>query len=181
VVLLDADKSLLLIVDIQERLAPAMTGESEMIDRAARLMRAAGMMEIPVLVSEQYPKGLGPTVEEIAGLAPDGAIRDKLHFSCAHDPDLREAIQGANRPHVLVAGIEAHVCVLQTAIGLKAMGLEVAVAADAVASRHEGDKTQALERMAAHSVDIVTSEMAVFEWLHTAGDTAFKRVSALVK
>ena len=179
--LLDADKSLLLIVDIQERLVPAMNGAPEMLDRAAILMRAAAMMNVPVLVSEQYPKGLGPTVPEIAGLAPEGAIRDKLHFSCAHDPDLRAAIHDMGRPHIVIAGIEAHVCVLQTALGLLAQRMKVAVAADAVASRQDADKERALARMAAAGVSIVTTEMAVFEWLHTAGDPNFKQVTALVK
>lgn len=179
--LLGVEKSMLLIVDIQERLAPAMTGSDAMIARAGTLMRAAGMMDLPVLVSEQYPKGLGPTVPEIAGLAPEGAIRDKLHFSCADDPDLRAAIQEAGREQVVLAGIEAHVCVLQTALGLQALGLEVAVAADAVASRNDADMERALARMAANGVEIVTAEMVIFEWLHTAGDPNFKQVSALVR
>ena len=179
--LLDVDKSLLLVIDVQERLAPAMSGGGDMIVRAATLMRAAGMMAVPVVVSEQYPKGLGPTVPEIAALAPAGAIRDKVHFSCAADPDLLAAIRDAGRPKVVIAGIEAHVCVLQSALGLAVAGFDVAVAADAVASRRDGDRDRALDRMAANGIEVVTSEMAIFEWLHTAGDPNFKAVSALVK
>lgn len=179
--LLDVGKSLLLVVDIQERLAPAMNGGGEMIGRAATLMHAAGLMDVPMVVSEQYPKGLGPTVPEIAALAPDGAVRDKVHFSCASDPDILAAVRDAGRPQVLVAGIEAHVCVLQSALGLALAGFDIAVAADAVASRKDSDRDRALDRMAANGIEVVTTEMAIFEWLHTAGDPNFKAVSALVK
>ena len=179
--LLSAARSCLVVVDIQERLAPAVANPEGVIRRVGILMRAAQRLGVPILVSEQYPKGLGPSVPEVASLAPVGATVAKLHFSCAAEPEFAKRVEALDRDLVVVAGMEAHVCVLQTALGLKEAGYCVAVVADAVTSRRELDRSMALERMRGEGVTIVTTEMVVFEWLHRAATPEFKELSALIK
>jgi len=179
--LLDADKSVLCVIDVQQRLTPAMAEPEQVIARSELLMTAAARLGVPVLVSEQYPKGLGPTVEPLAKLAPDGATYPKVHFSCTDDPGYRAGLDASGRRQAVLTGIEAHVCVLQTALGAKAAGYEVAVVADAVSSRDPANKALALERLAANGIEIVTSEMVVFEWMKQAGTEAFKALSPLIK
>ncbi|MGE5506514.1 MAG: hydrolase [Actinomycetota bacterium] len=176
--LIEAARSSLLIVDVQDGLAPVMADPRRVYRGCAILMRAAARLGLPVVVSEQYPKGLGRTVGELLELAPEGAVMEKLHFSCAHDPALKARV---DTPQVVIAGIEAHVCVLQSALGFKAAGREVFVVADACASRTEANHQAAMARLAANGVQVVTVEMAVFEWLHCAGTPEFKDVSRLIR
>ncbi|MFV2093226.1 MAG: isochorismatase family protein, partial [Hyphomicrobiales bacterium] len=148
------------------------------------LLQSATMLEIPVLISEQYPKGLGSTVPDIVSAAPSAQIFAKMTFSCARDPALTEAVKvlrTGNRNQIIICGIEAHVCVAQTALDLVASGAEVFVVADAVASRRPSDMHAALERFRSAGISIVTSEMVVFEWLEKAGTDEFKAVSGLLK
>lgn len=179
--LLDAAQSFLVVVDVQERLAPAMTDGEEAVARCALLMKAARRLEVPIVVSEQYPKGLGPTVPAIAALAPEGATVSKLHFSCAEEPAFIDRIEALRRDHAVICGIEAHVCVLQTAIGLADRGFAVIVVEDAIASRRPADKAAALRRLERAGVAVVTSEMVVFEWLGRAGTPEFKELAPLVR
>ena len=145
------------------------------------LMRAATRLGLPLMISEQYPKGLGHTMGELLALAPDAPVMAKLHFSCAHDPAMRAWFDAQNRPRVVVAGIEAHICVLQTALGLKAAGFEPVVVADACASRVEANTLAAMARLAANGVEVATVEMVLFEWLHRAGTPEFKELSPLIR
>jgi nicotinamidase-related amidase len=179
--LLDAGKSSLLIVDVQENLAPVMADPRAVYRHCAVLLRAAARLEIPITVSEQYPKGLGHTVGELLALAPPGAQVGKMHFSCAADAALKQRLDAYGRPQVVIAGIEAHVCVLQSALGFKQAGYEVAVVQDACSSRNPDNHRAAMERLRANGVDIVTTEMVVFEWLHCAGTPEFKELSKLIK
>lgn len=179
--LIDAARSVFLLVDVQENLGPVMADPRLVYRNCALLLRAAARLGVPVIASEQYPKGLGPTLGELAALLPDGAVMEKLHFSCAADPAIAERLRGLDRPQVVVAGIEAHVCVLQTALGLKAAGYEVFVAGDACSSRQVANHTAALARMAANGIDVVSTESAVFEWLHRAGTPEFKDLIGFIK
>lgn len=179
--LLDAQRSALVVVDVQERLAPAMDGGAAVEARCSVLMRAAARLDVPVVVSEQYPKGLGPTVPALAALTPPGAVIAKTAFSCMGEPAFAARISALGRDQFIVCGIEAHVCVLQTALALAAAGQQVAVVEDAVGSRRPSDKAAALRRLDRAGVTIVTSEMAVFEWLGRAGTPAFKDLSALIR
>jgi nicotinamidase-related amidase len=179
--LLEADKSVLCVIDVQQRLAPAMAEPERVIAKSALLMTAAARLGVPMLLSEQYPKGLGPTVDPLAELAPEGSIHAKVHFACTDDPDYRASLDGFGRSQAVLTGIEAHVCVLQTALGALGAGYQVAVVADAVASRDPANKAAALERLAANGIEIVTAEMVVFEWLKQAGNDAFRELSALIK
>lgn len=179
--LMKADSSALVVVDVQQRLAPALHEPERVIENCARLMQGADILEIPLLVSEQYPKGLGSTVPEIARLAPEGATLSKLHFSCAADPDFASRFKALDRPQAIVCGMEAHVCVLQTAIGLKELGYDVMVVGDAVTSRLATNRDLALERMRAAGVTVVSTEMVLFEWMGVAGTPEFRAITSLIK
>lgn len=179
--LLSADRSRLLIVDVQERLVPAMAEADAVIRQAGVLMDAARQLGVPVLVSEQYPKGLGPTVVALRERVDAGAIVAKLEFGCAANPELNRRLKADGRDQIVIAGIEAHVCVLQTALGLKAEGLAPVVVADAVSSRTRASHDAALARLAANGVELATTEMVVFEWLGRAGTGAFRAVSKLIR
>ena len=179
--LLDRHRSALLVVDMQARLVPAMHEPEELVARVRLLLEAARMLGVPALASEQYPKGLGPTVEPVAALLPEGAILPKTTFSCARDPRLMQAIKGLDREQLLICGVEAHVCVLQSALELKQQGFAVHVAADAVGSRVPLRRDLGLARMRHAGCVIVDTEMTVFEWLREAGSDEFRALSRLVK
>jgi nicotinamidase-related amidase len=183
--LLARDKSQLLIIDVQEKLLPAMSGPQRLVERCARLVRAARTLEIPITFSEQYPSGLGPTVAPLReALGYEGSVIEKLEFSCLKSDSLRERlheIRRKGRPQVVTGGIEAHVCVTQSAIDLEEQGFEAFVVADAVASRSKTSRRLALARLLKAGVDVVDSEMVVFEWLGKAGTPEFKELQGLVK
>lgn len=179
--LLSAADSLLLVVDIQDRLLPVMSDGERVVQNAVRLLQAARSLDVPVLLTEQYPQGLGATVPPVraaAGSAPALAKRD---FSAWADPAIRAHIEDSQRPQIVVAGIEAHVCVLQSALQLVTAGYRVAVATDATSSRHADSVTVAQRRMAGAGVTLATTEMCLFEWLGTAAHPAFKTVTSLIK
>ena len=183
--LLTRDKSQLLIVDVQDKLLGAISGKDRVVDRCIRLVRAARALDVPITVSEQYPQGLGPTFDSIRdALANAAFVADKVEFSCLRNELLRDRLHGLRRegrPQVVLAGIETHVCVLQTAIDLEAQGFEAFVVADATGSRSKGSRKLALTRLLKAGADIVDSEMVLFEWLERAGTPAFKELQALIK
>ena len=182
--LADAKKTTLLLVDMQERLLPAMTGGAEAQARCAILLKAAKALEVPVTLSEQYPKGLGHTVPMLKEETGNAPVFEKLAFSCWRDKALKDhmiAHHEAGRPLVILAGIEAHVCVMQTAADLAAAGFGVFAVADAMASRAPASHAMALDRMRDNGVAVVNTEMVVFELLGKAGTAEFKALSALVR
>ena len=182
--LADAKKTTLLLVDKQERLLPAMTGGAEAQARCAILLKAAKALEVPVTLSEQYPKGLGHTVPMLKEETGNAPVFEKLSFSCWRDKALKDhmiAHHEAGRPLVILAGIEAHVCVMQTAADLAAAGFGVFAVADAMASRAPASHAMALDRMRDNGVAVVNTEMVVFELLGRAGTAEFKALSALVR
>lgn len=174
--LMKAELSSLLVVDMQDRLLPHVHDWQRTLDHVLWLVRVAQKVGVPVLASEQYPKGLGHTQPDLAALLPAGSVAEKSHFSCVAAQCL-DGLPGAERPQVVICGIEAHVCVLQTALGLLEQGREVFVVADAVSSRRPDDCACALERMRDNGIDIVTREMVAFEWLQQAGTPLFKDIS----
>jgi nicotinamidase-related amidase len=179
--LIERELSCLLVVDVQARLAPAMAATRQVIDNVGILLAAAQRLDVPILASEQYRRGLGPTVPEVAKHLPDGAVVEKLHFSCLGDENFALRFRSINRPQAVVAGIEAHICVLQTAEQLLDGGKDVFVVADATSARTPANHAAALERMRAAGARIVTTEMVVFEWLEKAGTPEFKELSGLIK
>ncbi len=180
--LLRSADSVLAIIDIQEKFRPTIAGIDALIRRTEILARAAIRLGVPVLATEQYPKALGATVPEIKRWLPDSqAYLPKMCFSSAACDPFREGLAATGRKQVVLAGIETHVCVLQTALELAAAGYSVFVVEDAVSSRSTADRQVALERMSRHGVERITTEMAVFEWLRQAGTPDFKELQALIK
>jgi nicotinamidase-related amidase len=183
--LISRDKSQLLIVDVQDKLISAISGKDRVVERCVRLVRAARLLDIPITLSEQYPQGLGPTVDPIReAFANSGFVIDKVEFSCLRNEALRDRLhelRRQGRPQVVIGGTEAHVCVLQTAIDLEAQGFEAFVVADAIGSRSKVKRKLAINRMAKAGADVVDSEMVVFEWLERAGTRKFKELQALIK
>jgi nicotinamidase-related amidase len=182
--LIDASKSSLLIVDVQERLLPAMADGKGVLKQAAILLKTAKALDVPIAVSEQYPKGLGHTVDILNQEIGNAPVFEKTSFSCWRDDGLRKhftAHHDGGRPQVIIAGIEAHVCVAQTAIDLAQAGFGVFVVADAVSSRMEASVAVALTRMGQSGIEVINTEMAVFELLGKAGTPEFKTLSRLIK
>ncbi len=180
--LLDAGKASLLLIYIQERLLPAMAEPETVVTKSKILLTAARELSLPVTISEQYPKGLGPTVADLR--SNDASVFGKLSFSCWRDAALKAhfaALHDDGRPLVVVAGIEAHVCVLQTCIDLAQAGFGVFAVADAMSSRQQASADLAFSRMREAGVQVVNTEMAVFELLEKAGTAQFKALSALVR
>jgi nicotinamidase-related amidase len=169
----------LLVIDVQEKLMAKIPDAGRVIGNIAFLIDAARLLDMPVQGTEQYPKGLGPTVPELARRLPERP--DKVAFSCCAIPSVVENFRQASRPKVLLAGIESHVCVQQTALDLLALGFRVYIAADAVASRSAADRDQALHRLERAGAVITTSESAVFEWVGGADSPRFKDISRLVQ
>jgi nicotinamidase-related amidase len=180
--LIDAGRSLLLIIDFQQRLMPAIHDGAAVLRNALILAQAANMLAVPALATEQYPRGLGHTAPELASLCPDSV--EKTTFGSCGTPAFATALARmapCSAPTLLVCGCEAHVCVLQTALQLRAQGFDVRVVVDAVGSRTEQSKEIALRRMAVAGIALVTTEMVVFEWLRDARHAQFRAVSALIK
>lgn len=175
--MLQKEKSCLLVIDIQEKLAPHIVDIDVMIPSCQWLMRLACELDVPMLVSEHYRKGLGPTIEPLQALMVGRTDIDKVHFSCYRDPSFQKHWQLLNKKQAVLVGIETHVCVLQTALDLNAAGIEVFVVVDAVGSRYGSDHRYALERMQQAGIRLVTREMVFFEWMEHAGKAVFKSLS----
>jgi nicotinamidase-related amidase len=173
------DETALLVIDVQEKLMPKIPGAQALTRNIAFLIDAARLVGVEVLATEQYPKGLGPTVPELAQRLSERP--DKLTFSSCGVPDLVEGLRRRGRNRVLLAGIEAHVCVLNTALDLLAEEFWVYVAADSVGSRFAVDQEFALRRLEGAGVILTTAETAVFEWTGGADHPNFKALSALVR
>jgi nicotinamidase-related amidase len=174
----------LLVIDVQDKLLPAIHRGDEVAARCAVLAQAACLLDLPVTISQQYPRGLGGTLESVREAAgPQARVFDKTSFSCAGDPAIRAHLDAtaSTRPQIVLCGIEAHVCVAQTALDLHAMGLAVAVVTDAIGSRDPSSRDVALLRLAQAGVVPVTSEMVMFEWIGDAGSPEFKRLLPLIK
>ncbi|NKB54145.1 MAG: isochorismatase family protein [Rhizobiaceae bacterium] len=172
---------ILVVIDMQQRLVPAMLAPARTLKNATMLIETAREMDVPVLLTEQYPKGLGPTMPEISQAAGDSPVFEKMHFSCMEDPEFSAHLKSLGRNQIVLAGMEAHICVVQTAASLLEAGYEVFVASDATASRTQDSEQACLHRLSAAGVGIVTSEMVVFEWLGKAGTAAFKKILPKIK
>ena len=175
--LMQKDKSCLLLIDVQEKLAPHVMHSEALIERCNWLMRLATELGVSLLVSEQYPRGLGHTVEPLLKFVLTDNCIHKVHFSSYREPSFIKHWQGLNKQHVVIAGMETHVCVLQTALDMKAAGLEVFVVVDAVSSRHEIDHKYGLKRMKQEGIHLVTAEMVFFEWIEHSDMPGFKALS----
>lgn len=178
------DASLLLVIDVQERFLPAIPGiaaDQPVGRRIRQLIAGAALFPVPLLFTEQYPKGLGPTLSDLRALAPDAPCLPKVAFSAVEDPAIAEQVARVAATTVVLCGIEAHVCVLATAADLLQRGHQVIIAGDAVASRHEASCALALSAARDLGALVLPTESILFRWQRVAGTTRFKELSGLVR
>jgi len=176
---LDARRCSLLLVDYQARLMPAIHEGPRVVANALLLADAARLLDVPVLGTEQNPAGLGPNVEAVRQRC--ASTLAKMHFDACEDGLLGQLEALGDAPEIVLAGCEAHVCLLQTALGLRRAGREIWVVADACGSRAPADHALAMQRLRDAGARIVGAEMVLFEWVHDCRQPAFKQVLALVK
>lgn len=179
--LLSPDNCLLLVVDIQEAFKPHIDDIDRVIDRSLIMIQAAQLLEVPIIVTEQYPKGLGHTVEPLRDVLGNCQTFEKTAFSCCQDDPTNAAILAANRQQILLVGIEGHVCINQTAHDLLAQGLQCHLVADAISSRHPTDCDIALHRLACRQAVITTTEAAIMEMTLDSRHPQFRQLSKLIK
>lgn len=175
--LLSKNDSCFLLIDVQKKLLPKILNHEQLLVNCRWLIEVAKRLEVPALVSEQYPKGLGSTVDPLRELVSTQQIMEKMYFSCVGNDQCWQRIAELNRQQIVIAGIETHVCVMQTAIELQSRGRQVYAVVDAISSRTKLDSEIGLERMREAGVHLVTKEMVLFEWLRHAGTPLFKEMS----
>ncbi len=171
---------LLLIIDIQEKLVK-MINNSLIINNATKIAKTARILNLPTIITEQYPKGLGNTIEGIKNEITDAKYLEKTNFSALNEFSIEEEITKANKKQIIILGIETHICVLQTAFDLLKEGYEVFVIKDASASRSEENNNLALQRLIQAGAQILSTEMVIFELLKSSKHSNFKEIQALVK
>jgi nicotinamidase-related amidase len=174
-------KAALVVVDVQERLLPAIFERQRVVQNTVRLIQGAGILQVPIFATEQYRKGLGPTVPEVAAAIPGFAPMEKLAFSACGATGFIAALKEKEVSEAILCGIEAHVCVSQTCLDLLEKGFRVFVTEDAVSSRTPENYRSGLDRMRAAGAVIVSTEMVLFELLERAGTDEFKQILNLVK
>ena len=174
-------QAILAIVDVQGKLAQLMHDREALFANLQRMVRGAQILELPILWAEQNPRGLGPTIPELTALLVDQQPHSKMTFSCLGSPDFAAALERSGRKQVLLAGIEAHICVYNTAADLLARGFEVHVVADAVSARVAANKAVGVRRMCNAGAVLSSVEMALFEMMQTADHPRFRDIQAIVK
>lgn len=179
--MLEPDNTVVLLIDMQDRLFRAMHEKEDLLQNVCNLIRGARTLNIPIVMSEQYPEGIGKTVPEVASLLPDVAGIRKMEFSCCANARCSSALEATGRRQVLVAGIEAHICVYQTSMALREKGWQVQVVADAVSSRTLRNRDLGLEKMRDAGIVITSVEIALFELLGTAEAEPFREISKILK
>lgn len=178
---LKRDDALLLVIDVQDRLAAAMPEKVPAIVNTVRLVEGAKLLSVPIIVTEQYPKGLGPTVPAVQEALPDHSTVEKLCFDCCGEESFAAALGGSGRKSMVIAGMEAHICVLQTALALLERGYRVHVVKDAVCSRAVENKEVAMGILRDAGATVTTTETVLFQLVGRAGTPEFKAISALIK
>lgn len=178
--ILNQDKSLILIIDIQEKLLNAVYNKEALTAKAAILAKAADILKIPVVITEQYPKGLGYTIPELKNNM-HSSVFEKTSFSAIDETEVFDAIKKSKRSQIILFGIETHICVSQTANALVKKGYDVNIISDACGSRNEKEHYAGLDRIKSNGAKIITTEIALFEWLRTSKHQNFKEIQALIK
>jgi len=179
--MLSIENTALLVIDMQVKLTGVMAEKESFVRNLQKLIAGINVLNVPVIFTEQYPQGLGPTIPEIAGLLTEDKPITKMSFSCCANGDFLQKMKSLKRQQILVAGIEAHVCVYQTVNDLLVMGYEVQVVSDCVSSRTLGNKSIALNKMSSLGTQITGMEIVLFELLKTADSKHFKEISLIVK
>lgn len=175
---MNRNESLLIIIDVQEKLAPAMNSPREVINGCARLIDIAKILAIPFIITEQYPKGLGQSMIDIREKAgAETKYHAKTTFSCVRDENILNMITTSGKKQIILAGLETHICILQTALELKDKGYDVFVVSDACATRDPLQNVLGIQRLLHNKINVVSSEMVIFEWLEKSGSEEFKTIS----
>ncbi|MCX8007041.1 MAG: isochorismatase family protein [Coriobacteriia bacterium] len=171
----------LVVIDVQDRLAAAMPRRDETVASVRALAAGARELGVPVIVTRQYPKGIGEVVPELADVLLGAQVIDKTAFDCMAEPAFAQALRSVERECALLCGMEAHICVSQTAMSMAASGVRPIVVADAVCSRRDLDRDVALDRLRLWGIEVATLEQVLYEMLGRAGTDEFKRVLEIVK
>ena len=175
------DNSIGLVIDIQERLFPHIYENQQFLANTRKLIEGFKILEIPIIVTEQYTKGLGQTIPEISSLFQPFSYYEKMSFSCMDDSEINKILNQSGKKNVIICGIESHVCVLQTAIDLKDSSFSPVVIADCISSRKLSDKQTTLQRMQTENIIISSYESVLLELLRFAGTDQFRAISRLIK
>lgn len=175
--MLERNESCLVVIDVQQRLLPGVIQSRQLVERCDALVELAQTLDIPVFATEQYPQGIGPSDEALRQRLGEQGFVGKTFFSCVDAPEFAPSLQQMTQPQVVICGMEAHACVLQSALGFLALGKQVFVVADAISARHPQDLELAIERMRAAGITLISAEMAGFEWLRRSDVAAFKHFS----
>ncbi len=178
---LSPETSLLIVIDVQEKLFATMYEQKRVKDNIVRMVGGAKILNVPIIWTEQYSKGLGPTIPELKSALKGRTCYEKITFSCADDDQILKSVEKANPKDILLCGIEAHVCVYQTAADFIERGNRVHLVLDAVMSRHKSNHEIALRKMEQIGVNITSVEMALFEFQRVARGETFKPIAALIK
>jgi nicotinamidase-related amidase len=178
--ILNKETTALLVIDIQEKIMPAMLNSERILENAVKLIRGFKVMNLPVYYTEQYPKGLGPTASVLKEELTGDAVQ-KMTFSCSGAGDLFKELTQKRLTQIIVCGVESHVCVQQSAMDLTANGFQVYLAADAASSRRELDYNTAMDRMRMNGIQVTTTESILFELLNVCGTDEFKAISKIIK
>ncbi len=179
--LISREGTVLVVIDAQEKLLPHVPDKEQIVKNITKLIRFADIVKIPVLLTEQYPKGLGQTVPELKNLIPHVQPIERMEFSCLGSERFRESLTAVAARTLILSGLEAQICIVQTAIEGIAKGYRIYVVSDAVSSRRLEEKVIALERMGQNGAEIVSTEMLIYEVLRKAGTPEFKEALKLVK
>jgi len=178
---LERDKAAFVIIDVQEKLFPYVEEQINLQKNIARLTETAKLLNLPIIITEHYPKGLGRTMPSVIDLAPDALMIEKTSFGCCGDDKFNKAVKKTGREQIILCGIETHICVAQTGIGLKNGGYDVYLSADAASSRNTVDGEIAIERMKGEGIVISTTEAIMYELMQDASDPLFKEFLEIVK
>ncbi|OEH86180.1 hydrolase [Desulfuribacillus stibiiarsenatis] len=179
--MLSTQDTVLVVIDIQEKLVKAMKDQELLIQNVQKMIQGAQVLEIPIIALEQYPEGIGATVPEITALVPDWSAISKNCFNCGASEEFINTLTAYNRKQVLLVGIEAHICVYQTALDLKQRGYDVEVVIDAISSRTELNLELAIDKLSNKGIGVTSVEMSLFELLGKAEGEQFKKILKIIK
>jgi len=178
---IELNKTQALVIDIQEKLFPHINNNEQLLQNSITLTKGLKLLEIPFVLNEQYPKGLGHTIEPIKKLLENETVYEKVTFSCCQTEDTMQSIKNRNKKFVIVFGIEAHICVLQSVLDLLEAGFTPVLVTDCIDSRNSNDKRVAIERMTQAGAIPTTYESLLFELCASAKNKVFKEISTLIK
>lgn len=180
--MLNTEDSLLVIIDIQEKLVNAVPDGKEIVSNFEKIAHCADILNIPTIVTEQYPKGLGQTVKDLKDSISEGTFTvEKTYFSAMRENDFKNGISSLGRKQIILGGIETHICVLQTAYDLIKEGYEVYILKDCTSSRNPSDNETGIELLKQYGAKVTRSEIAIFEWLKSSKNPHFKEIQTLIK